>query len=72
MGVEDAQLWRRFKVSAIGATSVTLIPSTAEDSENHPNHLPISQIVVSTNAAAPPAEFWDAITEYLVGFDKRI
>jgi hypothetical protein len=68
----DAQLWRRFKVSAVGAASVTLIPSTGEDSENHPNHLPISQIVVSTNGATPPAEFWDTITEYIVGFERRV
>jgi hypothetical protein len=55
---------RRMKLSAIGASSVTLIPATDGDGENHPNHLPISQAVFSTNGATPPAEYWGlAITE---------
>ena len=51
-----------FKKSAIGATDVTLVPSTAAPEESQPAHLPITQIVLSTNAATPPAEFWGTVT----------
>lgn len=53
-----AQITRRMKLSAIGASSVTLVPATAGDGANHPSSLPVSQVVVSTNGATPPASFW--------------
>ena len=66
---------RTFKKSAIGASSVTLVPTTAMDATNKPNHLVISQIVVSTNGATPPAEFWNTVTtdgcEYEVTIRKK-
>lgn len=64
------RITRTFKKSAIGASSVTLVPTTAMEPENRPTHMPISQIVVSTNAATPPAGFWGTATtdgtEYIV------
>lgn len=66
---------RGFKKSAIGASSVTLIPTTAGEGESHPSHFPVSQIVVSTNGATPPADFWGTLTtdgvEYEVSIRKR-
>lgn len=70
-----ANIVRSFKKSAIGATDVTLIPSTASDGENHPGHLPASQLVVSTGGATPPAEFWGTAAadgkEYLVTIELK-
>lgn len=61
---------RRYKKSAIGASSVTLIPTTAADDAILPSHLINSQIVVSTNATTPPSSFWGTAAadgkEYLV------
>lgn len=61
---------RRFKKSSVGASSVTLVPTTAADPQNLPEHLTMSQIVVSTNGATPPADFWGTGTtdgvEYIV------
>ena len=54
------------KLSAVGATSITLVPATATPSENSPTHLPMSQVVISTNGVTPPAE-WGTVaqgTEY--------
>lgn len=69
-----ALIKRRFAKSAIGATDVTLVPSTAAPDENQPAHLPITQIVLSTNAATPPAEFWGTVTtdgqEYEVTIER--
>lgn len=68
-----AAITRRMKLSAIGATTVTLVPATVGDGSNHPTDLPISQVVVSTTGATPPASFWGlAITEgrhYKVSFE---
>lgn len=65
---------RKFKKSSIGASSVTLVPSTSGDGENHPGDLPVSQIVVSTNGATPPSSFWNTVTtdgvEYRVTIEK--
>jgi hypothetical protein len=49
---------RRMKLSAIGANSVTLVPTTAADPRNLPVDYPMSQVVISTNGATPPAELW--------------
>ncbi len=69
-----ALIRRRFKKSAIGATDVTLIPSTLAPDENQPASLPISQIVISTNAATPPANFWGTVAadgqEYIVRIER--
>lgn len=43
---------QRFKKSAIDATTITLVPSTAHESEAKPTHLAATQIVV-TYAATP-------------------
>jgi len=65
---------RRFKKSAIGASSVTVVPSTAAEGQSFPLDLPISQIVFSTNAVTPPAEFWGTAIgdggEYLVTIER--
>lgn len=60
----DAQLIQRLKKSAIGASSVTLVPTTSGPSEALPNHLKGSQLVWSTGGVTPPAEFWGtAVTD---------
>ncbi|MGH6782817.1 MAG: hypothetical protein ACREB5_12020 [Sphingomonadaceae bacterium] len=66
---------RRFKKGSIGATSVTLDPSTAGGTaENKPGHLVMSQIVVSTGGATPDAYFWGTAAadgkEYLVTIER--
>lgn len=53
---------RRMKKSAIGASSVTLVPTTVADPQNFPQDYPLSQIVVSTNAVTPPVDFWGKLT----------
>jgi hypothetical protein len=47
----------QLKKSAIDATSVTLIPSTM-NADAMLGDSAISQVVVSTSAATPPASFW--------------
>lgn len=46
----------QLKKSAIGATSVTLIPSTLNPAAM--NEAAVSEVVITTGAAAPPASFW--------------
>jgi hypothetical protein len=43
---------QRFKKSAIAATTITLVPSTAHESEAKPTHLNATQMVI-TYAATP-------------------
>jgi len=65
---------RRYKKSAIGAASVTLVPTTAAADPILPSHLVNSQIVVTT-ANPPPAEFWGTVTtdgiEYEITIERR-
>lgn len=49
---------RRMKKSAIGASSVTLVPTTVADPANMPVDYPMSQVVFSTNGVTPPVELW--------------
>jgi hypothetical protein len=63
----------QFKKSAIDATSVTMVPSTASPSSMGEGN--VSEIVVSTNGATPPVSFWgsevaDGI-EFVVVFQRR-
>jgi hypothetical protein len=51
---------RLFVKSAIGATTVTLTPSTGAESK--PGHVVLSQIVVTTGAATPDVGFWGTTT----------
>ena len=64
----------RLKKSAIGATDVTLVPSTLADGETSPNHLTVSQAVISTNGATPPGDFWGTVaadgTEYMLTIEQ--
>jgi hypothetical protein len=63
----------RFKKSAIGASSVTLIPSTASPAAMGEGA--VSQIVVSTGGATPPGSFWGSAVadgiEYEVIFQRK-
>lgn len=52
---------RMYKKSAIGGSSVTLIPSTAMPGEVHGEAGAISQIVLTT-PSTPPAAFWGVAT----------
>lgn len=67
-------LQRRFKKSAIGASSVTLVPTTVADPQMHPKESIVQQVVVSTNSGTPPASFWGTATadgiEYLVTIER--
>jgi hypothetical protein len=48
---------QRFKKSAQGGTTVTLVPDTQEAlAEGHPTHLAATQIVLTFTAT--PAEMW--------------
>jgi hypothetical protein len=51
---------RRMKKSAIGATTVTLIPTTAADPEAQPNHAALTQVVL-TFAGVPPADIFGTV-----------
>lgn len=48
----ESQVVQRFKKSAIDATTITLVPSTAHESEARPTHLAATQVVI-TYAATP-------------------
>jgi hypothetical protein len=50
----------QLKKSAIDATSVTLIPSTM-NADAMLGDSAISQVVISTSAATPPASFWGTV-----------
>jgi len=63
----------RLKKSAIGGSSVTLVPTTtAGDALTHPEDLPVSQVVVSTNGATPPSSFWGTATTDLKEYEVII
>ena len=51
----------QLKKSAVDATSVTLIPSTTANTTQF-GEAAISQVVVSTSGATPPASFWGTTT----------
>lgn len=51
------QVQRRMKKSAIGASSVTLVPTTAADPATDVDY-PISQVVISTSGVTPPIELY--------------
>jgi hypothetical protein len=59
----------KLKKSVLGATSVTLIPSTASDGANR-GEAGITQVVITTGAAVPPVGFWGSVLadgqEYLL------
>lgn len=69
-----AKVVGKFKKSAIGATSVTLIPSTSGFGETLPAHVKASQVVVSTGGATPDPKFWGLAAadgrEYLVTIEE--
>jgi len=48
----EGKVVQRFKKSAIDATTITLVPSTAHESEARPTHLKATQAVI-TYAATP-------------------
>lgn len=69
------RIQRQFKKSAIGASSVTLVPDTGGgEGANYPVDLVISQVVLSTNSVTPYAEFFGTATgdgtKYLVTIER--
>jgi len=46
----EGQVAQRFKKSAIDATTITLVPSTAHESEARPTHLAATQVVFTYTA----------------------
>ena len=54
----SVELRRRFFAVAWGTGSVKLEPEPG--SETYPNHLAITRIVVTTTAATPDTDFWEA------------
>jgi hypothetical protein len=69
-----AVLRGRFKKSAVGATSVTLVNTTTSDPEFSPNYAKITQLVISTNSATPPTDIWGTTAadgkEYIVTIEQ--
>lgn len=63
---------RRWKKSAIGATTVTLIPSTTGGAgEAHPAHIAPTQVVI-TYPSTPPTEFWGTVTTDGIEYEEII
>jgi hypothetical protein len=56
----SVEVMKRWKKSAIGGTTVTLIPSTTDQS-SHPGHIAPTQIVI-TYSGTPPTDFWGTTT----------
>jgi len=46
----ESMVIQRFKKSAIDATTITLVPSTAHEAEAKPNHLAATQVVITYTA----------------------
>ena len=54
---------RRWKKSAIGASTITLVPSTVggDGGGAHPSHIAPTQIVI-TYPSTPPSDLWGTVT----------
>jgi len=60
---------QRFKKSAIDATTITLVPSTAHESEARPTHLAATQVVFTYTAT--PENLFGAVAASLGLDDDR-
>jgi hypothetical protein len=64
------------KKSAVGATTVTLVPSTQGSGSENKGEAGITQVVITTGAVVPPPAFWGLVAadgmEFLLTVRKRL